>query len=29
MLGAIGVFLEAAAFLRWAFHPEWLAKLLG
>lgn len=29
MLGAIGVFLEAAAFLRLAFHPEWLAKLLG
>ena len=29
MLGGIGVFLEAAAFVGWAFHPEWLAKLLG
>lgn len=28
-LGATGAFLETAAFLGWAFHPEWLAKLLG
>ena len=28
-MAAIGIVLELAGFLGWAFHPEWLAKLLG
>lgn len=28
-LTAVGIVLELAGFLGWAFHPEWLAKLLG
>ncbi len=29
VLAAIGVSLGLSGFLGWAFHPEWLAKLLG
>ena len=28
-LTAIGIALELSGFLGWAFHPEWLAKVLG
>ena len=28
-LSAVGIVLELSGFLGWAFHPEWLAKVLG
>lgn len=29
VLAGVGLLLEAAGFLGWGFHPEWLARLLG